>query len=101
MASASSFGGKCVAFRSHKPDLTYTDLGNDTASGISVPAGWKATIYVDAHYDGASYNAVGPYASTIWWLGTGVPNDSTSSIKVFPPSNCIKYTCFVGAGFSN
>ena len=86
---------KCVAFRSHKPDLTYTDLGNDTASGIRVPYGWKVFIYVDTHYNGASFNVVGPYESTIWWLATGVPNDSTSSIKVFPPSDCTKYACFL------
>jgi hypothetical protein len=76
-------GGRCVSFRSDKPNLTYTDIGNDTASSIRIPDGWQAFIWTDSNYGGTSEGWIKPgwYNIGSNW-NSSVPNDSASSIKV-------------------
>ena len=78
-------GGRCVSFRGDKPNLTYTDIGNDTASSIRIPddSGWRVYLWIDINYKGMSYD----WTEEGWYNIGGfnpVPNDSASSIKVRP-----------------
>jgi hypothetical protein len=93
-------GGRCISVRSDKWHLGYTDLGNDTASSIRVPAGASLRLFSDANFIGLVDLFSGPMTRNLGLGYTSAPNDSASSIAVdaLPSSNsdpCSSYGCLV------
>lgn len=92
------FGGLCISLTSNRSRLSATDLGNDAASSLRVPDGWKVTLYEHDDYKGL-YQHVPPPVRLPPLIGddwgnyeTNFPvgvlrNDELSSIKVQPPSS--------------
>ena len=90
--------GRCVSFRSDKPSLRLTDIGNDAASSVRVPAGWQISVWSDDNYLGLVDALNGPITrnfgagngSTEYGAVTvtGVPDNSASSLDIrMTPSN--------------
>lgn len=74
-----NYGGIQEIFTADNPDLRYSNIGNDKASSIKVPAGCTATLYEHINYQGK--NEI--FRSNDNWLGdNSIGNDSVSSIKV-------------------
>ncbi len=105
--------GRCVSFRSDKPSLARTDIGNDAASSVRVPAGWQISVWSDDNYlglvdalngeiernFGAGAGSTSYGATTV----TGVPDNSASSldIRIYPSSSnpCTdRYGCLFNLG---
>lgn len=85
-----SLEGRCVAFRTDKRALRYTDIGNDTASSVHVPAGWQISVHSDENHGGLIDPFNGPVTrdfgggSTSYgaYYVTSLPNDSASSLDI-------------------
>ena len=75
-------GGRCVSFRSDRDNLTYTDIGNDTASSIRVPAGASVAVHSDADKRGLIDLFNGPVMKNFGVPSTSAPNDSASSLDI-------------------
>ncbi len=84
--------GRCVSFRADKPSLRLTDIGNDAASSVRVPAGWQISVWSDDNYLGLVDALNGPItrnfgagAGTTDYGAltvTGVPDNSASSLDI-------------------
>jgi hypothetical protein len=74
-----NYGGHSQTFTEDNPDLSYTILGNDTASSLQVSPGCSAILYEHINYGGHSQTFTGDNPDLSHTL---IGSDTASSLQV-------------------